>query len=277
MRDAVAEHELRQTPVPWSSFEGVQWTVASTTEQHRNSMKAFVDTTDPKGIPEALARLKDCIFAELPKHQARLWPEAFIAAIPPGADLSLVVWKFLHEVVSATVDKHGTKEVKARCAAAIEVLRMMSEGKEVDAAARDAAAWSAYAAAHATAATALSDAWSTIGVLFLAAGAWANGSDALGAACALGALIFAQSAWSRTGSRSGIAAWFDVFLAAVAGVLAIAAWDPIYAGAIVPLVIAAWGRSALAITADAITAAAHAAPWSEMSKTLLRLLSEAKA
>ena len=48
------------------------------------------------GIPEALARLEDVIFEGLPNGKAKAWPAAFLAAIRPGADLSLVQWKFLH-------------------------------------------------------------------------------------------------------------------------------------------------------------------------------------
>ena len=47
------------------------------------------------GIPEALAHLEDKIFERLPRDDARLWPERFLGAIKPGADLSKVRWRFL--------------------------------------------------------------------------------------------------------------------------------------------------------------------------------------
>jgi hypothetical protein len=42
------------------------------------------------GIPQMLARLKDCIFDGLPNEQAMAWPERFMGAIMPGSDLSRV-------------------------------------------------------------------------------------------------------------------------------------------------------------------------------------------
>ncbi len=47
------------------------------------------------GIPQSLAHLEDRIFEGLPKAEARLWPEKFLAAIPVGADLSGVVTEFM--------------------------------------------------------------------------------------------------------------------------------------------------------------------------------------
>lgn len=42
------------------------------------------------GIPERIAYLEDAIFEGLPVEKAKLWPEQFLSAIRPGADLSLV-------------------------------------------------------------------------------------------------------------------------------------------------------------------------------------------
>jgi hypothetical protein len=46
------------------------------------------------GIPQILARLEDEIFESLPNGSAMLWPERFLSAIEPGADLSLVWPRF---------------------------------------------------------------------------------------------------------------------------------------------------------------------------------------
>ena len=46
------------------------------------------------GIPRVIARLEDGIFEGLPVDLARLWPERFLAAIKPGADLSLISAKW---------------------------------------------------------------------------------------------------------------------------------------------------------------------------------------
>ncbi len=47
------------------------------------------------GVPEMLARLEDCIFEGLPNDLSQAWPERFLSAIAPGADLSRVGWQFL--------------------------------------------------------------------------------------------------------------------------------------------------------------------------------------
>jgi len=52
------------------------------------------------GIPEELAWLEDSIFETLPFEDALVWPERFLAAIEPGADLSGV-----HAAWSDAVDE----------------------------------------------------------------------------------------------------------------------------------------------------------------------------
>lgn len=54
------------------------------------------------GIPRGLARLEDGLFESMPIDLALQWPERFLAAIRPGADLSLVlarwfVWMLIDE------------------------------------------------------------------------------------------------------------------------------------------------------------------------------------
>lgn len=46
------------------------------------------------GIPEQLAHLEDNIFEELKNGEALAWPEQFLGAIQPGADLSMVWPRF---------------------------------------------------------------------------------------------------------------------------------------------------------------------------------------
>ena len=46
------------------------------------------------GIPQVLARLEDGIFEGVSVERSKSWPEDFLAAIPVGADLSLVWPKF---------------------------------------------------------------------------------------------------------------------------------------------------------------------------------------
>ncbi len=51
------------------------------------------------GVPRTLAYLEDRLFERMPKEQARLWPERFLAAIPVGADLSLVWPRWVRAIV----------------------------------------------------------------------------------------------------------------------------------------------------------------------------------
>jgi hypothetical protein len=46
------------------------------------------------GIPRILARLEDRIFEGLPNASAQAWPEQFMGAIRPGADLTMVWPRF---------------------------------------------------------------------------------------------------------------------------------------------------------------------------------------
>jgi len=50
------------------------------------------------GIPMELARLEDMLFEQLPRECANLWPERFLEAIQPGADLSQVRSQYTHWV-----------------------------------------------------------------------------------------------------------------------------------------------------------------------------------
>src|SRR5690349_19470839 len=48
------------------------------------------------GVPPMLARIEDGLFESLPDGEWQTWPRRFLAAIPVGADLSLVASRFLH-------------------------------------------------------------------------------------------------------------------------------------------------------------------------------------
>lgn len=112
------------------------------------------------GIPQALARLEDSIFERLPKAAALKWPERFLKAAKPGADLSLVQWQFLAFVVDEALSRKEAASVREACQPALEVVRSRARGEEVLAesaarsaaeaarsAARTAAAWAAAEAA----------------------------------------------------------------------------------------------------------------------------------
>jgi hypothetical protein len=86
------------------------------------------------GIPVMLAYLEDTIFEGLPNADAKLWPERFMSAIKPGADLSNVGWKFLHwlltdEAVNPGINDPSVKDFVTQCA---DIVFAKSEGRYVD-------------------------------------------------------------------------------------------------------------------------------------------------
>jgi hypothetical protein len=163
------------------------------------------------GIPRMLARLEDRLFEGMPNADAKLFPARFIAAIPVGADLSLVGWKFLHWLVVDVNERHGTEKTKAAVLDAIDILRRRAEGetinpvdarnaaaiarKDADAAdaayaADAAAAYAAYAAADA----AYAAAYAAADAAYAAAAAAADAADAAYAAAAYAAAYAAAAA-----------------------------------------------------------------------------------
>src|SRR5215831_17168540 len=173
------------------------------------------------GIPEILARLEDCIFEGLKNGKAQEWPERFLSAIRPGADLSRVGWQFLHWLLTrsgiGSYDHPIVKDAVAQCA---EVLLPLTRGDPVDESAWSAAesAWSAAESAASAAASAASAAESA------ASAASAAGSAARSAAWSA-AESAAESAWSAAESARSAAesAWSAAESAAESA--ASAAWE----------------------------------------------------
>jgi hypothetical protein len=68
----------------------------------KESYRAWEHYETEWGIPRRLARIEDAFFENLPTAEALLWPERFLSAIRPGADLSSVwdrfaVWLLVDE------------------------------------------------------------------------------------------------------------------------------------------------------------------------------------
>jgi hypothetical protein len=82
------------------------------------------------GIPVMLARLEDRIFEGLPNDRAKEWPIQFMSAIRPGADLSLVGWKFLHWLMTDGQVNPGINHptVKAAVAKCADLIRVLADG-----------------------------------------------------------------------------------------------------------------------------------------------------
>ena len=92
------------------------------------------------GIPESLAMLEDYLFESMPKDKAMKWPAEFMKAIPVGADLSLVVPKFIAGILRDVVELKDVKDDKAVVKAVLDVAKLWEEvisGKDVK-----SAAWS---------------------------------------------------------------------------------------------------------------------------------------
>ncbi len=94
-----------------------------------NNHSAYEDLL---GIPEPLARLEDNIFEALPVADSQAWPETFLGAIRPGADLSLVTWQFLDWLLGdlPEVDDADVTEAVARVRR--EVTGPAARGEKVD-------------------------------------------------------------------------------------------------------------------------------------------------
>ena len=102
------------------------------------------------GIPQMLAWLEDTIFEGLPNGKAKEWPIAFMSAIAPGTDLSLVGWKFLHwlltdEKVNPGINHPLVKDAVKQCA---DVIAPLTKGRKVDASAAESARSAARSAAE---------------------------------------------------------------------------------------------------------------------------------
>jgi hypothetical protein len=62
------------------------------------------------GVPQALARLEDRLFENISPDASKTWPRRFAEAIRPGADLAMVMPRFLLDLLTA---EDGA--VQARC------------------------------------------------------------------------------------------------------------------------------------------------------------------
>jgi hypothetical protein len=150
------------------------------------------------GIYEELAHLEDAIFEGLAEKQAQEWPERFLKAIKPGADLSLVWPRFAVRLLS---DEKWGMTVLAKdnteCLAAVRGVCALYEreisGNLPSVAEWEKAAREARAAGEARAAV---EAWAA-GEAWAAVEAWAAGAArAAGEAWAAGAARAAVEAWA---------------------------------------------------------------------------------
>jgi hypothetical protein len=154
------------------------------------------------GIPTALAYLEDTIFENLPMDMALEWPERFLSAPKPGADLKFVVNRFLIWLLTDSTNGvirfaggHPGVEASIRAVAALherviggdepDQKEWKAEAAKAEALAAAWAAWAARAAARAAEARAAATAAATAAARAAArAAAWAAWAAAWEAAAA---------------------------------------------------------------------------------------------
>jgi hypothetical protein len=154
------------------------------------------------GIPEVLARLEDRIFEGMKPADAMKWPTAFLSAIKPGADLSMVWPRFALWMLDVELRKYTTSAPVAalyrRWVAgdkpSVKEWRQARSAYAADYTAYAAAAAAAYAAAYAYAAYAADAA--AHAVAYAAADAAAAAYDSY-AAYAAAKLAF----WERSAAQ----------------------------------------------------------------------------
>jgi hypothetical protein len=176
------------------------------------------------GIPVMLARLEDCIFEWLPNEHAQAWPERFMGAIAPGADLSRVGGRFLHWLVTDAAVNPGIAHPLVRDAArqCAEAIAPLCQGLPVDrnavdsaACAAESVAWSVRSALESAAESAAecaawSAAWSARSAAWSAEStAWSvrSAMSAAESAAECAAESAMSAAWSADSAESAADLW----------------------------------------------------------------------
>ncbi len=174
------------------------------------------------GIPQMLAHLEDCIFEGLPAAEAAAWPERFMGAIRPGADLSLVGWKFLTCLLTDASVNPGIEHPLVRSAVAA-CAKILAAGPPFNVIEAKIASRGALVAACAAWHVAASASFSASSALYAArAFSYAVRDEARSAAyaargAAFSALSAASSALSAAGDAAVSAAGNAAFSAAMTG------------------------------------------------------------
>lgn len=94
------------------------------------------------GIPEWLARVEDTIFEGLTEEDAQMWPERFLAAIHPGADLDKIKHPFIIFVLQSNLKNFDHKKCPAVAKATNDIIAL-HERDEPDESPAWRAAWRA--------------------------------------------------------------------------------------------------------------------------------------
>ena len=106
------------------------------------------------GIPQMLARLEDKIFEGASDEWSKKWPERFLKAIPIGADLSKVGWKFQHWLLldpKYGVVRFAREQDRELFKTIGSLIWDLALGKKIDVSATESAELAAWSAARSAA------------------------------------------------------------------------------------------------------------------------------
>lgn len=149
------------------------------------------------GIPSIIARLKARIFEGLPNECAKEFPLKFLKAVPIGADLSLVLYQFIHWLLVDETDgviSLSNEQGKVSILKVADLFKQKINGREIN---RD----DCYA--YATAAYAISD--DARASTYLAAAARDYVAAAMADAASYATLVASSAAYALTAIADAIA------------------------------------------------------------------------
>ena len=117
------------------------------------TFKAYDHSRGPVeiGVPEWLIQINDKIFEGLPENKAVEWPERFLSAINPGADLDQIKNPFMIFILESTLKHFNHEEFPDVKTAVDSVIDLYQSEIPVSESAAWSAAWSAESAARSAA------------------------------------------------------------------------------------------------------------------------------
>lgn len=151
--DRIKKHRLADNLIQGKGWESGKGCAVGCTLENYDHKQYEVEL----GIPEWIARVEDTVFEGLNREDAQVWPERFLAAIKPGANLEVVKKPFLIFILEENLKTLDSLKIGVEFAevlsvieqtkvVTLEVIRCHREG--INPAAR-AAAWAAESAASA--------------------------------------------------------------------------------------------------------------------------------
>ena len=128
------EHRIAQIDKYWSTWTGRGCAVGCTLvefDRKAATEGAHERYEDLFGIPALLARLEDTLFESLDAKAAGHWPERFIKAIAPGAELDGIVERWMVWLLTAGDSAAARRQVRGDALAVAELYRRQAGGEAV--------------------------------------------------------------------------------------------------------------------------------------------------